>query len=75
MILHTILPVERVLMAELPKPPATVQIAGGLLEGRETPKGFVIDRLIATDPRLYLDPALAPGAIYLDPAHPADPRG
>ena len=64
MILYTILPIEQVMTAELPQPPATMQVQGGLLEGRKTEKGFVVDRFISTDPKRYLDPMLAPGSLY-----------
>ena len=42
---------------------AVRKISGGLLEGIDTAEGFVVGRLIATDPKLYLRADYTPGTI------------
>lgn len=48
----------------------TQSFAGGMLEGQDTPEGFAINRVMSTDPSVYLNPALAPGQIYSSKDHP-----
>lgn len=65
MILHTIIdPLE---MLD-PQNTNTVYktIPGAVLQGVQTGERFTIDRLIATDPKMYLDPRFAPGKIYTE---------
>ncbi len=37
---------------------------GGVIEGVDTPEGFVVSRLCSTDLSLYLKDEYAPGNIY-----------
>ena len=40
------------------------QVAGGYLEGYDTPQGFCMARLCSTDPLQYLKAEYTPGQIY-----------
>ncbi len=40
------------------------QMGGRYLVGEQTPEGFVLQRLISTNPRDYLSPNFAPGRLY-----------
>lgn len=67
--LYSVIPPEDILF-ELPTAPATSMAlplggAAQLLVVRSDGRGTtVVERLVATDPRHYLDPALHPGAAW-----------
>jgi hypothetical protein len=64
MLIHSITP-RHYLEEHPPLPQLTMRkFSKGLLEGEETPRGFVISRLYSTDPALYLSKDYAPGAAY-----------
>ena len=70
MLIHSITPLD--FLREPPEYPQLVmkRFRGGLLEGEETPQGFVISRLYSTDPALYLKEQYGPGAVL---AHRPEP--
>lgn len=53
-------------LMERPEQPAAavMEIQGGYLEGYETPRGFVANRLISTDPAMYLKAQYSPGSVF-----------
>jgi hypothetical protein len=69
MLIHSITP--RCFLEEQPVLPQLTmrQFPGGMLEGEETPRGFVISRLYSTDPALYLSKDYAPGAAFSPPGN------
>ncbi len=62
MILWTVEPIERIFPSEIPET-TTLDIAGGFLEGRMTPAGFSVSRLVSTDLKNYLRTEYSPGHI------------
>ena len=62
MILWTVEPIERIFPSESPET-TTIDIAGGFLEGRMTPAGFSVSRLVSTDLKNYLRTEYSPGHI------------
>lgn len=64
MLIHSVTP--PLMLSEQPEIPALEQklIAGGYVEGSNTPQGFVLSRLCSTNPSDYLDSRYAPGQIY-----------
>lgn len=64
MFLYTVVSAEQLLYND--NLPACIckKIEGGYLEGEETPDGFLVSRLISTDPKVFLDERYAPGALY-----------
>ena len=68
--LYTVMPIELVTGEALTREGGTdsqrrseTAIEGGIAEGRETGRGFVMTRLISTDPRMYLDRRYQPGSV------------
>ena len=53
MILWTTEPFDRIFPADIPET-VTMGIKGGFLEGRMTPSGFSVSRLVSTDLKNYL---------------------
>ena len=74
MILHSIAPLPLLLPKEEQLPKETLAVGGALLEGQRTPKGFLITRLISTNPADYLSGRYAPGSLCFPPAA-EEPRG
>ncbi len=62
MILWTTEPFDRIFPADIPEP-VTMDINGGFLEGRMTPSGFSVSRLVSTDLKNYLKSEYSPGHI------------
>ncbi len=69
MVIHSVMPYA--FLMEQPEQPAgaLMEIQGGYLEGYQTPRGFVANRLISTDPALYLKTEYAPGSIFPPGVH------
>jgi len=60
-------------MPQAPVSPTAVRrFAGGCCEGLDTPQGFVVQRIISTDPADYLSPHCYPGAVL--PPEPKQTR-
>ncbi|MCI8622717.1 MAG: hypothetical protein HFG26_03545 [Provencibacterium sp.] len=72
MILHSIAPLSWLLPSEGNPQQETLPADGLLLEGRRTPEGFRVDRLLSTDPAAYLDARYAPGSLL--PLHAAEKK-
>lgn len=69
MLLYTIVPTQQLLMGGLAETPPEYelrQMHNSFIQGTQCGNDFRISRLISTDPRLYLDPRLAPGELYFD---------
>ena len=67
MLLHTIQPLELVMYEPASAAYEYRRVHTGYVEGTRSPEGeFCVSRLISTDPRHYLDPRYAPGAILKD---------
>ncbi|MBR2041571.1 MAG: hypothetical protein IKL57_02550 [Oscillospiraceae bacterium] len=62
MILWTPEPFDRIFPADIPET-ITRDIGGGYLEGRMTPSGFTVSRLVSTDLKKYLKSEYSPGYI------------
>lgn len=62
MILWTVEPLDRIFPTEYSKT-LTMNISGGFLEGRMTPSGFSVSRLVSTDLKNYLKEEYSPGYI------------
>ena len=62
MILWTTEPFDRLFPADIPET-VTTDIKGGFLEGRMTPSGFSVSRLVSTDLKNYLKSEYSPGHI------------
>ena len=62
MILWTTEPFDRIFPADIPET-VTMDIKGGFLEGRMTPSGFSVFRLVSTDLKNYLKSEYSPGHI------------
>jgi hypothetical protein len=70
MILHTIVSAAQIfapLNTLLPtaggdRTSQSIPFAGGYLEGTQGPDGLTVERLISTDPTMYLDSRYAPGS-------------
>ena len=68
--LYTVIPIELVTGEALTREESRrrpvrseTMIEGGIAEGTETGHGFVLTRLISTDPRMYLDRRYQPGSV------------
>jgi hypothetical protein len=61
MLIHSVAPLSNLLPAPVYPPLTTRRFAGGMLEGQETPEGFVLSRLYSTDPAMYLKSEYTPG--------------
>ncbi|MCL2578491.1 MAG: YlzJ-like family protein [Oscillospiraceae bacterium] len=64
MIIHSVTPIQYLLEDEKPSRIRAIAVAGGQLEGQDTPQGFVATRLYSTDPALYLKNEYKPGSIF-----------
>ena len=62
MMLWTVEPIDRVFPTDIPET-VTRDIGGGFLEGRMTPAGFAVSRLVSTDLKKYLKTEYSPGYI------------
>lgn len=62
MILWTPEPFDRIFPTDIPET-VTMDIGGGYLEGRMTPAGFTVSRLVSTDLKKYLKSEYSPGYI------------
>ena len=62
MILWMTEPFDRIFPADIPET-VTMDIKGGFLEGRMTPSGFSVSRLVSTDLKNYLKSEYSPGHI------------
>ncbi len=63
MILHTAVPYDKIFETNSVVV-QTINTADGMLEGKMTANGFVVSRLISTNPGAYLDKRYTPGGIY-----------
>ena len=63
MILHSIAPLSLLLPEGQEPLQETLPVNGALLQGRRVPEGFLIDRLISTNPADYLDTRYMPGSV------------
>ncbi len=63
MILHTTVPYDKIFETNGIVSHA-INTTDGILEGKMTAKGFVVSRLISTNPGAYLDKRYTPGGIY-----------
>lgn len=65
MFLYTLAPIDwSEPVAPSAQPVECLPFAKGYLEGTAGPEGFLVRRVISTDPAAYLSPAYAPGAVY-----------
>lgn len=64
MLIHSVTPAQLLIEQPQSLQPSTLRIDGGILEGYETPGGFQTQRLLSTDPAMYLRAEYAPGQIY-----------
>lgn len=64
MILHSVAPLSLLLPKQEQPPLETLPAGGALLEGRRTPEGFLVSRLISTNPADYLSARYMPGSLY-----------
>lgn len=62
MILWTVEPFDRIFPTDIPET-VTMNIGNGFLEGKMTPTGFTVSRLISTDLKNYLKSEYSPGHI------------
>ena len=62
MMLCTTEPFDRIFPSDIPET-VTMDIKGGFLEGRMTPSGFSVSRLVSTDLKNYLKSEYSPGHI------------
>ena len=62
MMLWTTEPFDRIFPADITET-VTMDIKGGFLEGRMTPSGFTVSRLVSTDLKNYLKSEYSPGYI------------
>ena len=62
MILWTVEPFDRIFPTDFPET-VTMDIGSGFLEGRMTPFGFTVSRLVSTDLKNYLKSEYSPGYI------------
>ncbi|MCI8441623.1 MAG: hypothetical protein HFG27_03710 [Provencibacterium sp.] len=63
MILHSVAPLSMLLPEQEQPPLETLPAGGALLEGRRTPEGFLVSRLISTNPADYLSARYMPGSL------------
>lgn len=64
--IHSVLPPEAYQEERTPLPREEKPCPYGLVDCTRLPDGRLqVDRLISTDPAAYLDPAFAPGEIFL----------
>ena len=63
MLIHSITPTALLMEQEEARPLTARMVAGGYLEGYDTPQGFQAARLYSTDPAQYLKSEYAPGSI------------
>ena len=63
MIIHSVTPIAFLMEQEEPKALTARMVAGGCLEGYDTPQGFQAARLYSTDPAQYLKNEYTPGSI------------
>ena len=63
MLIHSIAPLPLLLPPGGEPPQETLPVNGVLLEGRRTPEGFLVSRLISTNPADYLSGRYAPGSL------------
>lgn len=64
MILHSVAPLSLLLPQEETIPQESISTGSMSLLGRHTPQGFLISRVISTDPSVYLRGSCMPGSIY-----------
>ena len=64
MIIHSVVAPE--LLYEGPELPKlyTMPFSAGLIEGYDSGKDFIVNRIISTDPSVFLQDALTPGRVY-----------
>ena len=62
MILWTVEPFDRIFPTDFPET-VTMDIGSGFLEGKMTPFGFTVSRLVSTDLKNYLKSEYSPGHI------------
>ncbi len=62
MMLWTPEPFDRIFPTDIPET-VTMDIGGGYLEGRMSPAGFTVSRLVSTDLKKYLKSEYSPGYI------------
>ena len=62
MMLWTVEPFDRIFPTDIPET-VTRDIGGGFIEGRMTPSGFSVSRLVSTDLNNYLKSEYSPGHI------------
>ena len=62
MMLWTVEPFDRIFPSDIPET-VTMDIKGGFLEGRMTPSGFTVSRLVSTDLKNYRKSEYSPGYI------------
>ena len=63
MLIHSIAPLPLLLPPDEEPRPETLSLSGALLEGRRTPQGFLVSRLLSTNPADYLCGRYAPGSL------------
>ncbi len=66
MILHTIVPLEQVFSQPAPEYRYR-QMNNSYIEERREGDGYVISRVLSTNPRMYLNPNYQPGAVMKTP--------
>ena len=64
MILHTIVSMDDIFAAESKDETEYIETSYGFVGVVDSPEGKRIERLISTDPMLYLNPKFSPGSLY-----------
>lgn len=67
MIVHSVAPLCCLLPESPPECFETLDTPRGLVMGKKSESGFLITRVLSTDPTAYLDNTLTPGGIYRPP--------
>lgn len=64
MVLHSIVPMEQIFAGTENQSYSYQRMNNSFVEGTTRNGRFTVERLISTDPSLYLDPRFSPGGMY-----------
>ena len=64
MMIHSVADLSMLLYQDALPPLEEMETPFGYLQGRRTQEGLMIERIISTDPSIYLDNRYTPGSIY-----------
>lgn len=67
MLIHSIAPIEYLMGPAAPSNSVCRTYGSRVLQGHETPQGFVLERVISTDPADYLRADWSPGSLLPRP--------